>query len=58
VEFWKTGYEKRKNVYFKKMLNLHFMMMPVRHQFSAFAPENTPLLLEISYAILTGSRER
>jgi hypothetical protein len=44
VEFWKAGYEKRKQVYSKKMLNLHFMMMPVRHPFSAFAPENTPLL--------------
>ncbi len=30
----------------QKMLYLHFMMMPVRHPFSAFAPENTPLLRE------------
>jgi hypothetical protein len=30
----------------QKMLYLHFMMMSVRHPFSAFAPENTPLLRE------------
>jgi hypothetical protein len=35
-----------KKIYFIKMLNLHFMMMPDSHPFSAFAPENTPLLLE------------
>ena len=34
------------------MLNLHFMMMPTRHQFSAFAPENTPLLRENQYNYL------
>ena len=33
----------------QKMLNLHFMMMPVRHPFSAFTPENTPLLRKNQY---------
>jgi hypothetical protein len=28
----------------QKMSNLHFKMMPARHPFSAFGPENTPLL--------------
>jgi len=46
MEYWKTGYEKREKVCSKKMLYLHFMMMPVRHHFSTFAPENTALLRE------------
>ena len=33
----------------QKMLYLHFMMMSVRHPFSAFAPENTPLLRKNQY---------
>jgi hypothetical protein len=49
VECWKTGYEKRKKVYSKKMLYLHFMMMTDRPPFSAFAPETTPLLRENQY---------
>jgi len=32
-----------------KMLYLHVMMMPVRHPFSAFAPENMPLSRENQY---------
>jgi len=31
------------------MLYLHVMMMPVRHPFSAFAPENMPLSRENQY---------
>jgi len=31
------------------MLYLHFLMMIVRHPFSAFAPENTPLLQKNQY---------
>ena len=46
MELWKPGYEKRKKVYSKKMLYLHFTMMPVKHPFFPFAPENTPLLRE------------
>jgi hypothetical protein len=30
-------------------LHQHFIMMPVRHPFSAFEPENTPLLQENQY---------
>jgi hypothetical protein len=33
----------------QKMLNLHSLMMPVRHPFSAFAPENMTLLRENQY---------
>jgi hypothetical protein len=33
----------------QKMLYLHFIMMPVRYPFSAFAPENTPLLRKNQY---------
>jgi len=33
----------------QKMLYLDFMMMPVSHPFSAFTPENTPILRENQY---------
>jgi hypothetical protein len=33
----------------QKMLYLHFMMMPVRHPFTAFSQENTPILRENQY---------
>jgi hypothetical protein len=49
VECWNTGYEKRKKIYSTKMLNLTFMMIVVRHPFSAFAPKNTPMLREYQY---------
>jgi len=49
LECWNTGYKKRKKIYSTKMLYHHFMMMPVRHPFSASAPENTPLLQENQY---------
>jgi len=39
LECWNTGYEKRKKIYSTKMLNLTFMMIVVRHPFSAFAPK-------------------
>ena len=32
------GMKSGKRSVLPKMLNLHFMMMPVRHPFSAFAP--------------------
>jgi len=33
----------------KKMFYLHFLMMPVSHPFSAFAPESMPILRENQY---------
>ncbi len=49
VECWNTGYKNRKKIYSKKMLYPHFMMMPIRHPFSAFVSENTRLLRENQY---------
>ena len=46
VEDWVWKAEKG---ILQKMLNLHFMMMPDRHPFSAFVPKNTPLLRENQY---------
>jgi hypothetical protein len=49
MEFWnvgRLGLKSGKRSILQKMLYLHFMMMPVRHPFSTFAPENTPLLRE------------
>jgi len=43
------GIKSGKRSILQKMLYLHFMMMPVRHPFSAFAPESTPLLRENQY---------
>jgi hypothetical protein len=37
------GMKSGKRSILQKILYLHFMMMLVRHPFSAFAPENTPL---------------
>ncbi len=39
----RLGLKSGKRSILKKLLYLHFMMMPVRHPFSTFAPENTPL---------------
>ncbi len=36
VEYWNVGYEKRKTGYPQEMLNLQYLMMPIRHPFSAF----------------------
>ncbi len=33
----------------QQRLYQHFMMIPIRHPFSALAPENTPLLRENQY---------
>jgi hypothetical protein len=52
MESWNggiLGMKSGKRSILQKMLNLHFMLMPVRHPFSAFAPENTPLLREDQY---------
>jgi hypothetical protein len=43
------GIKSGKRTILQKMLPLHFMMMPDRHSFSVFAPENTPLLHESQY---------
>jgi hypothetical protein len=49
MEYWSTGYKKRERSIIEKMLYLHFIMMPVRHPVSTFAPENTQLLRENQY---------
>jgi len=43
------GMKSGKRSILQKMLNLHFIMILARHPFSAFAPENTPLLRENQY---------
>ena len=52
MESWnvgRLGMKSGKRSILQKILYLHFMMMPVRHPFSAFAPENTPILQENQY---------
>jgi len=52
LEYWNVGIlgmKSGKRSILQKMLYLHFMMMPVRYPFSAFVPENTPLLRENRY---------
>ena len=43
------GMKSGKRSILQKMLYLHFMMMPIRHPFSAFTPENMPILRENQY---------
>jgi hypothetical protein len=52
MEYWNIGIlgmKSGKKSILRKMLYLNFMMMPVRHPFSAFVPENTQLLRENQY---------
>jgi hypothetical protein len=42
----RLGMKSGKRSILPKMLYLHFMMMPVRHPFSAFAQKNTPISQE------------
>jgi hypothetical protein len=52
MESWNVGIlgmKSGKRSILQKMLYLHFMMMPVRHPFSVFSQENTPLLRENQY---------
>ena len=54
MESWNAGIlgmKSGKRSIIEKMLYLHFMMMPVRHPFSAFSQENTPLLRENQYEL-------
>jgi len=43
------GLKSGKKPILQKMLNLHSLMIPVRHPFYDFAPENTPLFQENQY---------
>ena len=52
MEYWNDGIlglKIGKRSILQKMLYLHYIMMPVRHPFSAFAQKNTPLLRENQY---------
>jgi hypothetical protein len=43
------GMKSGKRSILQQRLYQHFMMIPIRHPFSALAPENTPLLRENQY---------
>ena len=52
MESWNAGIlgmKSGKRSILPKMLYLHFMMMSIRHPFSAFSQENTPLLRANQY---------
>jgi hypothetical protein len=52
IELWNVGLlgmKSGKRSFLQRMLGLQLTMMPLRHPYSEFSPENTPLLQENQY---------